>query len=829
MKSLASHLLESILQDIRIGLRGFRRNLSFSVAAVLIIALGLGATAAVFSVVDRLLFRSLPYPGSERLVSVGVTIPWMDGEFLMANDYLHLREHMTVAFSALTSWTGVADCDLSEENPQRFACAQTDSWFLPAFGISPLLGRNFRADEDRPKAPKVALLSYGLWRSHFGGDPRILGKMIRIDGMETEIIGVLRPDFEFPNLAHVDLVVPQDVAILQYRRGESGRPLRVFGRLKNGVTAERAGSMVEAYLLEGWRDVFSPDQLREVHTVVRSLRNYQIDDVKVASWLLFGATAGVVLIVCANVANLLVARSSSRASELAMRAALGASRRRLMQQTFTECLLLCSFGATLGCGLAWSLLKVFQSLAPVSIPRLQQSTLDARVLLFTCLATVVCAIAFSIPSGLAIPEPELLAAPSRAAGARRSSLKQLLMMAQVAVSLVLLSVAALLLESLWNLERVAPGTAVNHVITVDITVPPKRYRNSMARQQFFDTLADRLRRLPGIKAVAISDTVPPTGSVHTRPIDFFQVSGAPASGSQPAGIVAWRAVSPDYFAALNIPILRGRGFERTDLAGKDHVMVMSTSLAQRFFPHKDAIGKTLRLNLKSPVFTVIGIVPDVKNNGLARPSDPEYYIPRVQITDPTIGVDATIIARSLHVYDGEAFLIVRSAAQPAAVEEWIRSQTAAMDSTVPVTINTMTERIRALSERPRFTAALLSFFAFVGVTLAAAGLYGLISFLVVQRTQEIGVRMAVGATAAGILRLMLQYALRWTAGGVAIGMIATIIAVRSLHSLFFHVAIGNPILFGAVVFVMILVAVGAALGPAIRAARIDPIAALRHE
>lgn len=821
--------MDRVLQDVRFALRSFRRNLSFSVAAVLVIALGGGATAAVFSVVDRLLFRSLPYPASGELVSVGITIPWMDGEFLLANDYLHLRESKTPAFSALASWTGVADCDLSEENPERLACAQTDSWFLPTFRISPLLGRNFRADEDRPNARKVALLSYGLWRSRFGGDPKALGKTIHIDGVDTEIIGVLGPDFEFPNLAHVDLLVPQAVAILQYRQGETGRPLRVFGRLAGGVTATQARSMVEAYLLQAWKAFLSPDQLRQLHTVVRPLRDYQIENAKLASWLLFAATLGILLIVCANVANLLLARSHSRRYELGMRAVLGANRRRLLRQTLTECLLLCSFGAVLGSVLGWALLKVFQMVGPMSIPRLQQARLDPRVLVLTCLAMLACAVLFGVPAMLAMPDPGFLATGSRPAGMRRDRLKHLLMMGQVAVSLVLLSVAALLLRSLWNLERVAPGVAVDRVTTADITVAANRYPNTVARQQFFDTLANRLRRLPGIKAVAISDTAPPTGFVHTRPLAFFQASGAPAAGSQPTGIVAWRAVTADYFRALGIPILRGRSFKESDESGKENLMVISASLAHLLFQREDAIGKTIRLNLKSPVYTVVGVAADVKNNGLSRSPDPEYYVSRKQITDPSVGRDESIITRSLHFYDGEAYLIVRSASAPAAVAGWIRNETAALDPTVPVTISTMAERVRSLSERPRFTAALLGFFALVGVTLAATGLYGLISFLVAQRMREMGVRMAVGATSFAVVKLMLGHALRWTVGGVIIGTMAAVAAARLLQSLFFHVSAERPVILVAAASVMIAVASGAAVFPALRAGRIDPVVALRHE
>ena len=691
------------------------------------------------------------------------------------------------------------------------------------------MGRNFRQEEDRPNARKVALLSYALWRSRFGGNPGVLGKTIHVDGIDTDIIGVLRPDFEFPNLAHVDLLVPQAVALTHYRRGETGRPLRVFGRLGRRVSAAEARSMVEAYLMEGWRGTFSPEQLGEVHTVVRSLRDYQVQDVRLASWLLFGAVTGVLLIVCANVANLLMARSHGRRTELAVRAALGASRARLMQQTLTECLLLSGFGTALGCALAWGLMRLFKIIAPLSVPRLQQAGLDVRLLLAMGAAMVICALLFGAPAALAVPDAEMLATGGRAGGVRRGGARQLLMMGQVAISVVLLSVAALLVRSLSKLQSVSPGVAVDRVITADITVAANRYANAMARQQFFDRLAERLGRLPGIAAAAISDTVPPGGSVHTRPLDFFEVSGAPAKGSQAAGIVAWRSVSADYFRALSIPIVRGRGFERKDESGPENVVIVSESLARRLFPHEQAIGKTFRLNQRSPVFTVVGVAADVKNNGLARPADPEYYVPRKELTDPNVGRDVSMTTRSLHAYDGEAFLIVRSAAAPAAVANWIRAQTAAMDGTVPVSISTMAGRVRGLSERPRFTAALLSLFASVALALAAAGLYGLISFLTVQRTREAGIRMTVGATPLDIVRLVVRQALVWTMWGVGVGVAGSTTTVRLLRGLFFHVEEENPLILGSMAALMILVATGAALIPAVRAARIDPVSALRNE
>jgi putative ABC transport system permease protein len=809
--------MEILWLDLRFALRGFRRNPAFSLTAILVIALGIGATTAVFSVVDRLLFRSLPYPESDRLVSIGVTIPIVDGEFLMANDYFNLREHPIAAFSAVTSWTGVADCDLTEQNPRRLTCAQVESTFLPTFGIAPVLGHNFTRTDDRPNAPKVALVSYGLWTSRFAANPSVIGKTIEIDGTPTRIVGVLPRDFELPNLVHADLVVPQALAIDHYVPRQSGRPLRVFARMRPGVTVAQASPIARAQILEGLREWLPPARMAELRVVVRSLRDYQIQDVKLASWVLFGAILAILLIVCANVANLLLARALSRQREMATRVALGAGRGRLVWQALTESTALGLLGALPGCALAWALLKLFQFLAPVSIPRLQQATLDPRILSFTLAITLLCGIVFGL-------------APSFASPGNR--LKHLLTTAQVAVSLTLLSTAGLLVTSLSKLQQVNVGANAEHVVAADITVGFARYPNAQSRQEFFETLASRLRPMPGIEAVAISDTVPPSGFVHSKPLESVQVVGRPAPQRRPGGIVAWRRVSPEYFAALGIPMLDGRSFRQDEITGKSPVVVISNSLARKIFPGERAVGRAVHLvvdPLDFPPAIIVGVSGDVPNNGLSQPPDPEYYLPRKAITDPNAGRDASMTGRSLHIYDGEAFLIVRGSARPDAIANWIRTSAAALDRTVPVTIATIGQRMHTVSERPRFTAVLLSFFALIGVALAAGGLYGLISFLVLQRTRKVGVRMALGATSGQVVQLILAHALRWTLAGVAIGLVAAAAAARSLGSLLFQVRAENPALFCAAAFLMIAVSVAAALAPSLRAAKIDPMTALRHE
>ena len=818
-----------MLQDLLFVLRGLRRNASFSLTVILIVAAGIGTTTAVFSVVDRLLFRSLPYPEPDRLASVGMTFTLMDGDFMIANDYLHLRDGRS-GFAALTSWRGLADCDLTEQNPQRLACAEVERTFLSTFGIRPLLGREFTPEEDRRNGPKIAIVSYGFWQSRFGGSADALGKKISIDGAPTEIVGVLPPEFELPTLTHADLLVPQALAVTAYVPGQSSGPVRVFGRLKPGVSLEQAREMARPYLEESIQTNLPRARWNEAQVDIRSLRDFQIHDVRLASWVLFAALISILLIVCANVANLMLARSISRQRELAIRAALGASRARLMRQGLTESLVLSGIGGIAGCGLAGALLRIFKVLAPSGIPRMQQASLDMRVLLFALAMAIACGILFGIAAAATTPEG---LAGSRTFGGSRQSLRHALSAAQLALSLILLSAAGLLLRSLWNLQNVATGLDSRQVVAADITVGPLRYPNTASRQQFFDDLTNRLRRFPGVSAVAISDTLPPTGFVHSRPLSALRALGMPPAEQTSGRIVAWRFVSPEYFRALGIRILQGRPFQETDVTSNENVIIISASLARHLFGSTDPLGQAVSLfrapGAESPQYTVVGVAEDVKNNGLTAPADAEYYVPRKRIADPNAGRDASMAARALHQYDGEAFVTVRSASRPDIVTNWIRTEIAAMDPTVPAIIGPMQQRLGQVSERPRFSAALLSLFAAVGVMLAAAGLYGLMSFLVSRRTQEVGVRMALGATPGRIALLVLGHALRWSAVGVAIGVAGSIAAARVLRSLLFGVSASDPAMIGAASGLLLVVAAAAALLPSLRAARVDPVAALHHE
>ena len=807
------NFLGTLAQDLRYALRGFGRNPAFTLTAVLAMALGIGATTAVFSVVDRILFRSLPYPHEDQLVSLGMTAPIEPTEFVFGPDYLEWRRERD-AFEGFASHSGSSDCDLSEQRPMRLTCVRVESTFLPLFGIQPVVGRNFTAEEDRPNAPRVALISHGLWRSRFGGDPGVSGRTISLDGLPTTIVGVLPADFEMPNLAQADVVQPQALNEAAQQRPQ-GAVLRVFARLKPGVTPAQAKAALEP-LYERSVTFVPPRFQKMVGLRVRSVRDRQVQDARLASWILLGAVGAVLLIACANVANLLLARVAGRRRELAVRAALGAGRGRLIRQTLTESLVLALMGGIAGCVLAGLLLKLFVLIAPQGIPRLDRAALDLRVLLFTVGASLISGALFGMAPALENPFRYAGLAGSRALGPSRHLFRQFLMAGQFAVSVVLLAGAGLLLHSLWNMQRVPLGMEPETVLTADLALAVHSYPDPKRQAAFFEELEMRLARLPGVSAVALSDSVPPSGPMHVRPYVTLDVEGRPPMEPGIRDMVAWRMVSPGYFSALGIPILQGRLFQDQDRTSSENLVILSDSLARRLFPGENSLGKRIKLE---PWFTVVGVARDVRNNGLSQ-ADPEFYVVRKHSTD-----DPSWRSTSPR----RATLLVRSSLSAQTVSEWIRSEAAQMDATLPVQIVPMTQRVERLSQRPRFNAVLLGLFAAMGVLLAAIGLYGVVSCLVIERTQEIGVRMALGATPARIAKMMLSHTARWTVAGAMAGLVGAWLATGWLTTLLFQVSARDPRILGAAVTLLLTVAMVAAWLPSRRAARVDPMSALRQE
>jgi putative ABC transport system permease protein len=803
--------LGTVAQDIRYALRGLRRNPVLTITVLSTLALGIGATTAVFSVVDRILFRPLPYAHDDRLVSVGLTAPIIPEEFMLGGSYYVWRDNQK-PFEAFTSETGVNPCDLTEHNPARLSCASVEASFLPTLGISPLIGRNFLPEEDRPNGPKVALISYGLWQSHYARDPGVVNRLIDIDGEPTRVIGVLGKDFEMPTLEQADVVVPQALDEAAQRKADPGRVMYAFARLKPGITAPQAQAMLEPVF--DYSLSLAPPQFRkEVHLRVRSIRDREVHDMRPVAWILLGAVLTVLMIACANVAGLLKARSAARQRELAVRSVLGASRGRLIRQTLTETLVLSLAGAALGCVLAEILLRVFISIAPAGVPFLAKAHLDPRIVLFTVLLSLTCGALFGIAPALERPRVDVLA--SRFGSGAQAWLRRWLVVGQLAASVVLLTGAALLLRSFRNLQEQNIGLQTRGVLAAHIELPLYRYTTQQKQMEFFLRAESAIEHLPGVDSVAVSDSLPPGGRHGDQIFNIMTVAGRPKPTGGTGGMVAWRWVTPEYFTALSIPIVRGRNFTEGDRSGNDCLIVVSSLLAARLFPREDGVGKHVKLIPEGPWCAVVGVAANVRNAGLSGADEPEYY--RLRST----GAAAD--------WGWYSVLTIKGSLAPAAVEPWVRAQIGRIDPTVPIEIETLSQDVSRLADRPRFETALLAFFALCGLAIALIGLYGVISFIAAQRTQEIGVRMALGATRGDILRLVAGDGVRLIAIGVVLGLGAAFAGARVLQSLLFNVNAHDPASFVAVALLLAVAAMAAALIPAFAAMKVEPVEALRYE
>jgi predicted permease len=737
-------------------------------------------------------------------------------EFMMGGFFFDWRDNQKPFEAMAIQGTMPHACDLVENNPAQLQCLGFDAGFLPLLGVSPALGRNFLPEEDRPNGAHVVLISYGLWQSHYNHDPGILNRLINVDGSPARVVGVLPRDFQFPTLQSADVIFPMalDRAAQATANGGFGNPMRTFARLKPGVSIAQARAQMEPLFLHT-RDTFIPKDVREdIHLSIRSLRDRETQDVQLTAWILFGSVLAVLLIACANVASLMMARAEARERELAVRSMLGASQGQLIRQTLTEAILLSIAGAATGMALAEGLLRVFKDLAPTSIPFLGRDGLDLRIALFTVLLSLLC----GVLSGLlpALQTPRAMALVARAAKFRRRNvLRRSLVAGQIAISMILLSGAALLLKSFQNMQNQSLGIETGGVSTVQIALPGFRYNTGQKQMDFYLRAEAAIRRLPGIRAVAISDSVPPGGGGSGFRWSDLAVEGKPNPEPGKGGTADGRRVTPDYFQSLNIPIVRGRHFTEEDRRSKDSPIIISRLMAARLFPGEDPIGKRVHSIHEDKWSTVVGVAENVKNSGLLEPDLPEIYFVR---------------RNSASDWEGRTpVIIVASFLSPKAIAPWVRSQIAQIDPTVPLNVETLNQQVSKLADRPRFETALLGFFAFTGLVMAVIGLYGVIAFMAVQRTQEIGVRMALGASRLNILQLILREGLRLVALGGCIGLAAALLLSRVLKSLLFGIGPHDPASFIAVTVLLALVALAATLIPARSAMKTDPMAALRWE
>ncbi|HYI95590.1 MAG TPA: ABC transporter permease [Bryobacteraceae bacterium] len=710
----------------------------------------------------------------------------------------------------LTFWDGVRACDLGGDSPQRVNCAKADSTFLPTLGVQPLLGRNFTAEEDTSAGEPVTLVSFVFWRTHLGSHVHALNKHIQVDGKAARVVGVLPGTFQTPSLEPIDVLLPRKLPRERTRNVE----IQVIGRLRPHQTLESATVALDPRF-QSFRADFGArvgdNFAKTMRLRITRLRDQQVQHYRIALWMLLGAVAAFVLVACANVGNLLLAGSIARKQEFAIRAALGASRQRLVRQMLTESGLLALVGGAVGCVLAWWFLRVAIALAPDGVLRLRQSGLDARVLAFALALSLGTAILFGLGPSLHRLGTEVLAG-NRVVRQRRSWVGQLLIIGQIAASVVLLTAAGLFLVSLWRLQNAPLGFERERVVTASFTLPQYRYGDDARQMDFFRQLEERLNGMPGTVAAAITDSLPPGDETRRSPL-------ANQTGSEIVGSIRRRYVSPGYFEALGIPIKLGRSFTDADRDPGDLPIILNERLWRSEFGQASPIGT--RTGTKWPR-VIVGVAGDVRNDGLANRPDPEFYVVRKTSRQGIPGDSDPAWWR-------RATAVVRTTLNPQATSEFLKSAIEQLDPHLPVQIRSMQNEVDRLLIRPRFQTALLSLFALTGLVLAGIGLYGLISFLVAQRTREIGVRIALGATPAGIVKMIVSDIGRWTVAGVVIGIIAAAGSMRLLEAMLYQTKALDPrTLFGAIV-ALATVALVSAWIPARRACGIEPTVALRQE
>lgn len=814
--------IESLVRDVRYALRGFVRNPVFTITVIATLALGIGATTAVFSVVDRILFRPLPYAHPDELVSFGLSQSLEKQEFTLGGFFYEWRDSQK-PFEMVTFEQGVGECNLTEGNPLHLHCGSVAGNFLSTLGVSLQIGRNFLPQEDEPNGPRSAIISDALWLGRYNRDLGVLHRTIDVDNHRVPIVGVLPKDFEMPRLQSVDVLFPaqMDPAVQHAVNGGIGYPMWAFARLKPEVSVAQAKEEMEPLFVHTQQWI--PPQIRQdFHLQVRSIRDRQMQDAYTAARILLGAVFAVLLIACANVGSLFSARGAARARELAVRFALGASRGRLIRQTMTEALVLAGAGAVAGCLLAEALLRVFVSIAPSGIPFLAKAQIDLRIILFSLLASLVCAMVFGILPAMEKPRAESLVSRSPLSQAR-ARLRRILVAVQIAVSVVLLTGASLLVKSFRNLENQTLGMSTRNVLALHIPLTAQRYPSTQAIMDFYLRTETALKHVPGVAAVAISESIPPDAdSWHgeMRYADLY-VDGKSAGPGGVGGSVVTRSVTPSYFRVLQIPLIEGRDFQEEERTTPRSSLILSKLLASRLFPGVNPVGKHIQFGTFNPyfalgktVYIVIGVAADVRNDGLANQDLPEFYELRGNHADSWNNHNVVLLESELPV---------------STVAPWIRAQIARIDPTVPVNIAPLSESVSKLADRPRFETALVGFFAACGLLMAAIGLYGVIAFIATQRSQEIGVRMALGASRADILRLIVGEGVRLILVGGLLGLAAAIGTTQLLKTLLFQVAPHDPVSFVAVAVLLAVVACVATLVPARSAMKTDPMKALRYE
>jgi predicted permease len=819
--------IETFAQDLRYGGRMLRKNPGFTVVAVLTLALGIGASTAVFSVVNGILLKPLPYPHAERIVipwlvsPPGVNIgseyfPWGQVQFRLLTREIHPFQDVGAFQNDSFNLTGSGE-------PALLDGFRTTAGFFPALGVSAILGRTYSEIDDQPGHEHVVVLSYRLWQERFGGDREILGRAIDLNGLSYTIIGVMPAGFAFPRAEEmpvsfdfprepqlwVPLAIPP-VAPL----GPS--ELAVVGRLKPGVTIAQAQAQMD--VITKHAEQVDPRWKGWFNTRVVSLEKEVVGDTRRPLLLILGSVGIVLLIACSNVANLLLARSLARRREFTLRTALGADRARLVRQLVTESLLLAAIGGALGILFAYVGASFAKAFGPASIPRLREVSLDWYVLLFAVAVSLLTGILFGFVPAIAAARGnvvESLKEGSQRTGSTSShpKLRNSLLISQVALALVLVISAGLLVRTFYRMLGADPGFRPAQVLTFELSLPALKYPNLGRIVTLYQSALENLQSIPGVQSAGLTETLPLGGEGESTVITVLD---HPVSKDQERPFANYTVVSPGYFSAVGATILRGRGIADFDTADTMSVTVINNAMAKKYWPGEDPIGKRLGLGSpRYPVSTVVGIVSDIKHFSMRDSPSPEMYVPYTQKPWPSL-----LAMR----------VALRATGDPAALTAGIRAAIHSADPDLPVAkVAPLSTLVDDSMMQPRFAMLLLASFAGLALLLATIGMYGVISYSVAQRTQEIGIRMALGAPRGNVFGMVLAQGARLAGLGIAIGLLAALAVTRLMTSFLYGVRPTDPLTFAAVSLLLAGVALLACYVPARRATRVDPMLALRYE
>jgi putative ABC transport system permease protein len=801
--------LETLWQDLRYGVRMLLKSPNYTLIAVITLSLGIGANTAIFSVVNAVLLRPLPYKDADRLMMILETKPPQFPESTVSPaNFLDWKKQNTV-FERLVAYSGATFNMIGAGDPERLRGLSVSEGFMAIFGAQPQLGRVFLPEEDQPGRNNVVILSHRLWQRRFGGDPKILSQVITLDGQNYTVIGVMPATFSFGG----DLWTPMAFTA-QQAQNRGGRSLTAMGQLKPGVALDQARAEMSA--IAGRLASQYPRVNTGWNVKIIPLPEITVRNVKDTLLVLLVAVAFVLLIACVNVANLLLARAAGRRKEIGIRAALGARRARIVRQLLTENALLAFLGGAVGLLLAKLGMDLLLKLAPQNFPRMGGVSLDGRALAFTAAITLLTGVIFGLVPALQASRPNLNETlkdgRNSIEGGRRHLTRGALVVLEVASSLVSLVGAGLMIKSFWRLQNVDPGFNPDNALTVSVSLPRRKYPEENQQAAFFQQLVEKAGTLPGVQAAGATSLLPLGGSEYNL---SFGIQGRPTLPPGEGQSVNFYSVSAGYFKAMGIRLLRGRLFTERDSRDSQRVAIINETMAKKIFPDDDPIGKRITVdpgNKNLDWFEIVGIVGDVKHAGIDRGTTLQTYEPYTQRTFSYMT------------------LVVRAEGDPASLTAAIRSEVLKLDKEQPVSdVRTLDQIYSASIAQRRFSALLLGVFAAVALALAAVGVYGVLSYAVTQRTHEIGIRMALGAARRDVLRLVIGRGMLLTLIGVAAGLGAAFALTRLMSTLLFEVSPTDPLTFSSIGLLLGAVALLACWIPSRRATKVDPLMALKHE